>query len=113
MEQSHFGITRRVFIILSLAAVLLSGVIVAGSRVANGAPVPARNSKNTLTIGWSIETKTLDPAGNSQNPDIWVQVNIFDRLVRVAPNGITILPDLATKWKMSNGGKAYTFTLRK
>jgi peptide/nickel transport system substrate-binding protein len=113
MEQRHFGVTRRVFIILSLAAVLLSGVSVAGSRVANGAPVPARNSKNTLTIGWSIETKTLDPAGNSQNPDIWVQVNIYDKLVTVAPNGTTILPDLATRWKMSNGGKAYTFTLRK
>ncbi|HZU13993.1 MAG TPA: ABC transporter substrate-binding protein [Chloroflexota bacterium] len=113
MNYHPFNPWRRVLVPVSLAAVVLSGFVVAAPHVARGATAPAQSSKNTLTIGWSIETKTLDPAGNSQNPDIWVQVNIFDKLVQVAPNGTNIVPDLATTWSMSNRGKVYTFHLRK
>jgi peptide/nickel transport system substrate-binding protein len=97
----------------SLLGLLLGSGILTAAHVARGAALNGPTSKNTLSIGWSIETKTLDPAGNSQNPDIWVQVNIFDKLVTVASDGKTILPDLATKWTSSNGGRTYTFILRK
>jgi peptide/nickel transport system substrate-binding protein len=113
MTQQPLGIGRRILITVSLLAVALGGMVVAGGRAANGASLPAATSKNTLSIGWSIETKTLDPAGNSQNPDIWVQVNLYDKLVQVAPNGKDIKPDLATSWAVSKGGKVYTFLLRK
>lgn len=78
---------------------------------AHGAAL-APTSKNTLSIGWTIETKTLDPAGKTENPDIWVQVNVYDRLVMVGKDGKTILPDLATSWNVTNGGTVYTFHLR-
>ncbi|MDB5077966.1 MAG: hypothetical protein JWO42_4145, partial [Chloroflexi bacterium] len=58
--------------------------------------VRAASASNTLTIGWSIETKTLDAAGNAQNPDIWVMNNIYDQLIRIGPDGTTLTPDLAT-----------------
>ncbi len=113
MALSQIGLKLRLVITASLVAFLLGSGLLAGTGIARGAPAAGPTSANTLSIGWSIETKTLDPAGNSQNPDIWVQVNIYDKLVTVAPNGNTILPDLATTWKASNGGKVYTFLLRK
>lgn len=75
--------------------------------------VAASNAGNTLTIGWDPETATLDPAANANNPDIWVMVNIYDQLLRVAPDGNTIVPDLATSWSASKDGQTYTFNLRK
>jgi peptide/nickel transport system substrate-binding protein len=113
MARAKSGMNRRLMFSGCLVALLLGSGILVQTRVASGAPLNAQTSKNTLTIGWTVETKTLDPAGNSQNPDIWVQVNMFDKLVRVAADGKTILPGLATSWTQSNGGKVVTFTLRK
>src|SRR5947208_17185848 len=56
---------------------------------------------NTLTIGWAVETKTLDPVNNPENPDIWVMVNIYDQLIRTGNDGTSLVPDLATSWNIS------------
>jgi peptide/nickel transport system substrate-binding protein len=92
-------------IVTSLAAGTLTGV-------APGVQAASSTSANTLTIGWSIETKNLNPVTNSQNPDIWVQVNIYERLVQVSKNFKTIVPDLATSWSVSKNSTVYTFHLR-
>src|SRR5579884_3531508 len=113
MRRPNLSLQRRLLVAGSLLALLLGSGILVQTHVASGASLQGPTTKNTLSIGWTIETKTLDPAGDSQNPDIWVQVNIFDKLVTVGPDGKTILPDLATHWTTSNGGKVYTFTLRK
>lgn len=103
---------RRLLMAGSLAAVLLGSGMSVRNNVAQGATLH-KSASNTLSIGWAIETKTLDPAGHTENPDIWVQVNMFDRLVDVAKDGKTIEPDLATTWSSSENGKVYTFKLRK
>jgi len=103
---------RRLLMTGSMAAILLSSGLAVQSHVAQGAPAHA-GSSSTLSIGWNIETKTLDPAGKTENPDIWVQVNMFDRLVDVASDGKTIEPDLATTWTSAKNGTVYTFFLRK
>lgn len=110
MTSVRLSRSRRLLMSGALIASLLGTGLATSTREAHGA---TSSASNTLSIGWSIETKTLDPAGNSQNPDIWVQVNLYDKLVQVAPNGKDIEPDLATSWTMSNGGKTYTFKLRK
>src|SRR5690242_10073242 len=104
MRRSHLSIHRRLLAAGSLAALLLGTGILSQTRGASGASIQAPTPQNTLSIGWNTETRTLDPGGNSQNPDIWVQVNMFDRLVTVGADGKTIKPDLATSWKLSNGG---------
>jgi len=71
----------------------------------------ASTTANTLTLGWAIETKTLDPANNPQNPDIWAIANIYDQLIRVANDGKTLTPDLATSWSISGNGTVYTLSL--
>lgn len=54
----------------------------------------------------------MDPVGNAGNSEEWVQVNIYDQLVRVGKDGNSISPDLATGWKVSGNGLVYTFHLR-
>ncbi len=105
---------RHVVVIPLIAALLLGfgGTKYVLASHATGR-APASTSANTLTIGWNIETKTLDPVNAPQNPDIWVMVNIYDQLLRVAPDGKTLLPDLATSWNINKAGTVYTFHLRK
>jgi peptide/nickel transport system substrate-binding protein len=112
MQPFGTALKRRLVFAVAMAALVIAPATYTGMHGAHAVDAATQNSKNTLTIGWNIETKTLDPAGNSQNPDIWVQVNLYDKLVRVGPDGKTILPGLATSWTTSNGGKVYTFTLR-
>lgn len=100
--------TRRV-----LAALLFSALAVGGAVHAAPSHVQAAStSANTLTLGWAVETKTLDPVNNPQNPDIWVMTAIYDQLIRVGNDGKTLTPDLATSWNVSKGGTVYTFHLR-
>jgi peptide/nickel transport system substrate-binding protein len=99
-----------------LAAALLLSTLALGSvrAVPSGvqASVSHASDPNTLSIGWDTETKTLDPAGNSVNSDIWVMVNIYDLLIRTGNDGKTPMPDLATSWNISKDGLIYTFHLR-
>ncbi len=95
----------------AVAALTLGGAIQAAPRHAQAARTAATDA-STLSIGWAIETKTLDPVNKPQNPDIWVIVNIYDQLVRVGTDGATLQPDLATSWDITNGGTVYTFHLR-
>ncbi len=94
-----------------LAAALLLPMTVGGlassARAAGGS-----TSANTLSIGWTRETQTLDPAGHVQNPDIWVNVNIYDQLIRVGADGTSLNPDLATSWSLSKDSLTYTFHIR-
>jgi peptide/nickel transport system substrate-binding protein len=60
------------------------------------------------------EVQTLDPLGIlNGNGDIFSYNLIYSGLVRSDPNGSTKLEgSLADSWKVSNGGKTYTFHLR-
>jgi len=107
----HPRFAGRVVVAGLLSALTLGSVTHAAPARVQAARAASNNS--TLTIGWAIETKTLDPVNNTQNPDIWVMVNIYDQLLRVGPDGKTIEPDLATSYTSSNGGTVFTFHLRK
>jgi peptide/nickel transport system substrate-binding protein len=100
---------HRLLTILILATVAVGGVLPSTGRVHAG---QARASSDTLTIGWDTETRSLDPGANPQNPDIWVMVNIYDQLLRPSADGTKLVPDLATRWEITNGGTVYTFHLR-
>src|SRR5207248_5389672 len=104
--------SRRVAASAVLSLLVLSATAHATPGHVQAAVQHARTKANTLTIGWSVETKTLDPVNNPQNPDIWVTVNIYDQLIRVGNDGTSLVPDLATSWDMSKDGTVYTFHLR-
>jgi peptide/nickel transport system substrate-binding protein len=75
-----------------------------------------------LVINMSVAPATIDPASACGLTDLTVVDNVYSRLTRYGsrrgPNGTTrvdpshIVPDLAKSWKITNGGKKYTFKLR-
>src|SRR5579864_2635845 len=101
-----FAHRRRALVRRVAAAALLSALVVGAAARTGSTHVQAavpRSTSNTLTIGWTFETQTLDPVNNPHNQDIWVFVNIYDMLVRTANDGASLNPDLATSWDVSNG----------
>jgi peptide/nickel transport system substrate-binding protein len=67
---------------------------------------------DTLTIANAVNVDTLDPAANSVNESIWLDQNIYERLVQPNATGTKIIPQLATSWDISKDGLTYTFHLR-
>jgi peptide/nickel transport system substrate-binding protein len=98
--------SRRVIAAAMLLPMTVGG-LASSARAADNS-----TSANTLSIGWTTETQTLDPAGHVQNPDIWVNVNIYGQLIRVGADGKSLNPDLATSWNISKDGLTYTFHIR-
>src|SRR5215813_7242100 len=70
-------------------------------------------TSSTLVIANAVRVDTLDPASNSVNESIWMDQNLYSRLLQPNPTGTGLLPDLATSWDISKDGLTYTFHLRK
>ena len=67
---------------------------------------------STLVIANAVKVDTLDPAQNSVNESIWMDQNLYSRLLQPNATGTGLLPDLATSWDISTNGLTYTFHLR-
>ncbi len=66
----------------------------------------------TLRYARAEDSNNLDPVTNDGNVNIWIFMNVYDQLIRVSPNGASLVPGLAEKWEVSEDGKTYTFHLR-
>ena len=66
----------------------------------------------TLRFGRAVDSDNLDPVTNDGNVNIWYFMSIYDQLVRVGPDGISLVPALAESWDVSEDGLTYTFHLR-
>jgi peptide/nickel transport system substrate-binding protein len=100
-SRVHWGLA------LAMPAVLLVTACGGGSSGSSGG-----GSLDTLIIANAVKVDTLDPAQNALNESIWLDQNIYGRLVQADPNGTKILPDLATSWDISPDKLTYTFHLR-
>lgn len=69
--------------------------------------------KDVLIVGQVAEPKSLDPSTVTAVNDFRILLNMYDGLVRYKDGTLEVEPALATSWKISNGGKTYTFFLRK
>ncbi len=92
-----------------LALPLVASVVLVVAGTAGG----ASQAKDTLV--WAIQTDPalLDPSLVSDGPSLQVTDQIFNSLVGFKVGGTSIVPELATSWKASRNGLAWTFTLRK
>jgi peptide/nickel transport system substrate-binding protein len=90
---------------LSLAA---SGVLVLAGT-AGGA------SQKGDTLVWAIQTDPalLDPSLVSDGPSLQITDQIYNSLVGFKVGGTKVVPELATSWKPSKNGLAWTFNLRR
>ena len=66
----------------------------------------------TLRFGRAEDSDNLDPVTNDGNVNIWYFMSIYDQLVRVGADGISLVPGLAESWDVSEDGLTYTFHLR-
>jgi peptide/nickel transport system substrate-binding protein len=78
-----------------------------GSNGSNGS-----GTLSTLVIANAVKVDTLDPEANSVNESIWLDQNLYSRLLQPNATGTGLLPDLATSWTISKNGLSYTFHLR-
>ncbi len=69
-------------------------------------------SGGTVTLIRGSDSDNLDPVTNDSNTNIWILMNIYDQLIKVADNGIDLAPDLAEKWDVSTDGGEVTFHIR-
>jgi peptide/nickel transport system substrate-binding protein len=100
--------TARLGLLAALVALVAAGAALAATR----GEASGKATVDKLVIANAVKIDTLDPAENSVNESIWLTQNIYSRLVQPNAAGTGLLPDLATKWDVSNGGKTYTFHLR-
>jgi len=98
---------ERILVAVLIALLSISTIVPVGRAARAGA------NNDLLSIAWSVDTKTLDPAISGTNQEIWIFVNIYDQLVRVRRDNSGVQPDLATSWEVSPGGLEYTFHLRR
>ncbi|MFC4638133.1 ABC transporter substrate-binding protein [Deinococcus hohokamensis] len=74
----------------------------------------AASPKDTLVIQRSADIPTMDPGVTYDTASSAVVDNMYETLLTYSGSSLTKLePLLATKWAISNGGKTYTFDLRK
>ncbi|MEA2526816.1 MAG: peptide/nickel transport system substrate-binding protein [Thermomicrobiales bacterium] len=73
---------------------------------------PTPTTGGTFRFGRGEDSVTFDPVATFYNADIWLLQNVYEQLLRVAPNGTELEPSLATSWDISTDGLTYTFHLR-
>lgn len=74
-------------------------------------PAKARTDKDTLTIALDADPPQMDPHLSTAAVDRQVYQALYNKLIDVDEN-LKFVPELATKWDISEDGKTYTFTLR-
>jgi peptide/nickel transport system substrate-binding protein len=117
---SCHAISRRKFLGLGLAAGAAGIVGMRGNSAAEQRPAggtgssPARTPKRggVLKLAVPSAARRLDPAIHGASDEFIISQAIFNNLVRVDEK-LNPQPELATKWKISEDGKIWTFNLRK
>ncbi|MDB5075856.1 MAG: putative dipeptide transporter [Chloroflexi bacterium] len=94
-------------------SVLVAGVVIASTMALQPAR-PARADTSTLLVASDItDAKTMDPGHFYEFTSNDMATNAYDELIHfVGTDTAHPKPWLATDWKVSGGGKVYTFNLR-
>lgn len=107
-------------IISSIIGIICVGVLLLGctsapsqvtptSQPAAGGPISG--GRLVMTLDYD-DISSLDPTVPDDNSSIWTVLNIYDQMFRVAADGKTFEPDIATDYTISTDGLVYTFNLR-
>lgn len=96
--------------VVGVAAVV--AVTAARTHAAADATVGRSAETGVLRIAQADPPDAFDPATLGDNRSIELAQNVFDGLTAVDEGSLRTVPSLARNWRVSNGGKTYTFKLR-
>ena len=95
----------------SMQVVLLVAVLLVASCAAVAAPV--ESAKDLLMWGVNAEASSLDPATSKDTVTHMMMFQIYDTLVKEAPDDFNrLVPGLAEKWEFNADNTEVVFTLR-
>ncbi len=97
--------TRQHWLVIFMAALL----IVVLSNCGRG---PQARPDGTLVFASVGQPVSLESGNITDGNSIYVQQQIYDRLVHVEPGKTDLVPGLATEWAASQDGRKWTFKLR-
>lgn len=98
----------------TLAAAAALAVLVAGTATRSDAAAEgAAAQTGVLRIAQADPPDAFDPATLGDNRSIELAQNVFDGLTAVDERTLRTVPALARSWRVSNGGRTYTFELRR
>ena len=85
----------------------------ASPSASSGTPTAAAVGKagGSVTFLRSVDSTSADPV-LWHNPDIWPFDSVYDQLIKVGNDGVSLAPGLAQKWDTSTDGLTYTFHIR-
>ncbi len=99
-----------------LRAVAVTGlsIVVIGFAGCSGGLSPAEQGvrDGVFHINNASEPENLDPHTVTGVPEHFILSALFEGLVNLAADGVTIVPAVAESWEMSEDGLTYTFKLR-
>jgi peptide/nickel transport system substrate-binding protein len=98
---------RRRHVSAGLGCLVLSACLPTRTALSQVAPLRG----GTLNVGLPSDCKTMDPVYSVQFTERQVLYLIFNTLVRYGPD-FSIHPELAESWRIEEGGKRITFSLR-
>jgi peptide/nickel transport system substrate-binding protein len=80
-----------------------------GTGAAAGAPVHG----GTLVFDRHADVFSFDPYNTQDDESIFTEMQIYDRLVALSPDGQSVVPELATSWTIAANGLTANFHLRR
>jgi peptide/nickel transport system substrate-binding protein len=80
-----------------------------GGRAAAQDATPKPGGK--VNMGIVADVQNFDPPIPGDNMSIWTMLNIYDQVVRVGKDGMSVDPCLAESWEISEDLLTYTFKL--
>lgn len=78
----------------------------------NGGSSTASTDTSTIVFGSGGDPANLEPGNITDGNSIYVQQQIYDRLIDFEPGTTNLVPGLATEWSASDDGLTWTFKLR-
>ena len=108
---------KRALLLLTAAALLLTSLCACTGDTEPGSsgPVTAQSGElpngNSVTVGIAQDIASLDPHMATTAGTREVMFNLFEGLVKAGPGG-SVIPAVASDYKLSEDAKTYTFTLR-
>src|SRR5262245_19548343 len=98
--------TRATRWFLGICVLALSGLFAA----TGSAETPTKGG--TLVVARAADIFTFDPYNTQDDPSIFTELTVFDRLVRLSSDGKGVEPELAESWTIAPDGLSADFHLR-